>query len=124
MDGIDFFHHKNLDGYICQVLHAPSAAQTASSIMSKYFGRPVHLVYKGPRPRICDTTLDFPNLNASLRYQDCYPLLLLSEESVEAAEKEVKKYVGTQGIEERWNDEKLVIERWVCFPVFQCISIP
>jgi len=108
----DFFHHKNLDGYICQALPAPSASQTASSIMSKYFDRPVHLVYKGPRARICEPTFDFPNLNASLRYQDGYPLLLLSEESVETAEEEVRKYVGTQGVEERWNDDKLVIERF------------
>jgi uncharacterized protein len=46
-----------------------------------------------------------------MRYQDGYPLLLLSEESVEATEKEVRKYVGTLGIGERWKDEKLVIER-------------
>lgn len=68
-------------------------------------------MYKGPRTRICDPTLDFPNLDASMRYQDGYPLLLLSEESVEATEKEVRKYVGTLGIGERWKDEKLVIER-------------
>jgi len=35
----------------------------------------------------------------------------LSEESVDAAETEVRKYVGTQGVEERWKDDKLVIER-------------
>jgi hypothetical protein len=63
--------------------------------------------------RICKPTLDFPNLDASLRYQDGYPLLLLSEESVEAAEAEVRKYVGTQGVEEKWKDDRLVIERWV-----------
>ena len=84
--------------------------------MSKYIERPVNLVYKGPRARICVPTFDFPNLDASLRYQDGYPLLLLSEESVEAAEQEVKKYVRIQGIEEKWKDDKLVIERWVAYP--------
>jgi hypothetical protein len=72
-------------------------------------------VYKGPRARICEPTFDFPSLDASLRYQDGYPLLVLSEESVDAAETEVRKYVGTQGVEERWKDDKLVIERWVLF---------
>jgi len=112
VNNLALFNHKNIDGYICQALPAPSASQTASSIMSKYFDRPVQLVYKGPRARICVPTLDFPNLDASLRYQDGYPLLILSEESVEAAEKEVRKYVGTQGVEARWNDDKLVIERF------------
>jgi hypothetical protein len=32
---------------------------------------------------------------------------------VEAAEEEVRKYVGSQGVEEKWKDDKLVIERWV-----------
>ena len=35
---------------------------------------------------------------------------------MEAAEQEVKKYVGIQGIEEKWKDDKLVIERWVAYP--------
>jgi hypothetical protein len=39
--------------------------------------------------------------------------MILSEESVEAAEKEVRKYVGVQGVEEKWKDDKLVIERYV-----------
>jgi len=116
LDDIKFFT-ISLDGYICQALPAPSASQTASSILSKYFECPVHLMYKGPRVRACDPTFDFPSLDASLRYQDGYPLLVLSEESVDAAETEVRKYVGTQGVEERWKDDKLVIERCVLFRV-------
>ena len=111
MDDINFFSHNDIDGYICQALLAPPASQMASSILSKFFERPVHLLYKGPRTRICEPTFDFPSLDATFRYQDGYPLLVLSEESVEAAEVEVRKYVGTQGIEERWKDDKLVIER-------------
>lgn len=69
-------------------------------------------MFKGPRARTCVPTLDFPNLDANLHYQDGYPLLILSEESVEAAEREVRDYVGVQGVEEKWKDDKLVVERW------------
>jgi hypothetical protein len=37
----------------------------------------------------------------------------LSEESVKAAEREVRGYVGIQGVGENWKDDKLVVERWV-----------
>ena len=35
----------------------------------------------------------------------------VSEESVTAAEEEVRRFVGVQGIEERWREDKLVVER-------------
>jgi hypothetical protein len=53
----------------------------------------------------------FPQLDASLWFQDGYPLLILSEESTSAIEKEAQKYVGQQGIHERWREEKISIER-------------
>lgn len=62
---------------------------------------------------MCDPTHDFPGLDASVWYQDGYPLLLLSEESVKAAEIETRKYVGVQGVEEKWANDDLVIERYV-----------
>ena len=104
---------RGIDGYICQGIPALPGAfnESVSSILSKYCGRPVHLVCKGPNPRICQPTFDFPNLDASLWYQDGYPLLVLSEESVAAAEEEVRRYVGVQGVEERWREDKLVVER-------------
>jgi len=112
LDDIDLFGQFTVDGYICEAIPPLLASETASSILSKYFERPVHLVFKGPRTRVCEPTLDFPNLDASLHYQDGYPLLVLSEESVMAAEKEVRTYVGVQGIEEKWKVDKLVIERF------------
>jgi len=112
LDNIDLFTYRNIDGYICQAFPSPLKSQTASSILSKYFERPVHLVFKGPRARTCQPTLDFPNLDASLHYQDGYPLLILSEESVKAAEREVRGYVGVQGVGENWKDDKLVVERF------------
>ncbi|KAL9714675.1 hypothetical protein Ac2012v2_001334 [Leucoagaricus gongylophorus] len=99
-----------LDGYICQspVKGAPSP----SEILSKYIGKPVHLTYKGPLPRAVDATYDFPDLKADAFFQDMYPMLLLSEESMEVINKETRPLVGTQNIHERWEDEKLTVERF------------
>lgn len=112
LDDLSVHDHKNIDGFICEASSPMSEDQTPSSVLSKYFGYSVHLVYKGPRPRMCDPTHDFPGLDASLWYQDGYPLLLLSEESVKAAEDETRKYVGVQGVEEAWANDNLVIERF------------
>jgi hypothetical protein len=60
---------------------------------------------------MCLPTTAFPELKATVSYQDAYPLLILSEESVKEVERRVKDYVGVQGIDERWKDQSLVIER-------------
>jgi uncharacterized protein len=54
----------------------------------------------------------FPQLDATTNYPDGYPLLVLSEESVESVEKELRGHVGKQGIDERWKTDSLVIERF------------
>jgi len=103
--------HDPLDGYIGESISGPSG--TASSILSKYFERPVHLVFKGPQPRPIDPTFSFPNLVATAKYQDMYPLLVLSEESIVPIEEELRGHVGTQGIDERWKVDSVFIERCV-----------
>jgi hypothetical protein len=102
--------HVPFDAYICEALPSPPS-RSPSTILSSYFGRPVHLVYKGPRPRPCDPTATHPNLKAKAVFQDCFPLMVLSEESTTRIEEELRGHVGTQGIDERWNTESLVIER-------------
>ncbi|KAF5356153.1 hypothetical protein D9756_003693 [Leucocoprinus leucothites] len=99
-----------LDGYICQ--SSVKGAPSPSDVLSKYFGKPVHLTYKGPLPRAIDATHDFPDLKASAYFQDMYPLLILSEENVKAVEQEIRPLVGTQGINDRWGDAKVMIERF------------
>ncbi|TFK70463.1 hypothetical protein BDN72DRAFT_838985 [Pluteus cervinus] len=102
--------HAPLDGYICQSLSDSPTAP--SDILSQYFGKPVHLIYKGPRRRVIDATTAFPELNATALYQDMYPLLILSEESMQEIEHEIRPKVGTQGITEGWRDGKVAIERF------------
>jgi len=103
----------SLDGYICETppLMPSASGRSPSTILSEYLEKPVQLVYKGGRPRPCDKTSLFPELEATAVYQDGYPLLVLSEENVEAVEKELRGHVGTQGIEERWATDRIVVER-------------
>jgi len=111
IEHFSLFGVYDIDGYICGK-STQTNSESPSSILSKYLGRPVHLSYKGPRPRACRPTQTFPALEATISYQDGYPLLFLSEESVDEVERQVRGYVGVQGIEERWKEDKLVIERF------------
>ncbi|KAJ7724219.1 MOSC N-terminal beta barrel domain-containing protein [Mycena metata] len=107
-----------MDAYISEALPSPPA-RSPSVILSDYFGRPVHLVYKGPQPRTCDPTPTHPNLEAKAVFQDCFPLMVLSAESTMRVEEELRGHVGTQGIDERWRSESLGIERFRPNIVFQ-----
>jgi uncharacterized protein len=73
----------------------------------------VHLVYQGPKLRVCDPTKAFPELDAKIRYQDGYPLLFISEESLESVQTSVRPLVGVQGIAQEWTEKKLEMERSV-----------
>lgn len=103
--------HVPFDAYICEALPS-SPSRSPSEILSSYFGRPVHLVYKGAQPRACDATATHPELEATAVFQDCFPLMVLSQESTTRIEEELRDHVGTQGIDERWATDKLVIERF------------
>lgn len=103
--------HAPMDGYICESLTGPKG--TASNILSKYFEKPVHLLYKGRKPRRIDPTVAFPELEATAKYQDMYPLLVLSEESTVSVDSELRKHVGSQGINEKWSVDNVPIERCV-----------
>ncbi|KAJ7665432.1 MOSC N-terminal beta barrel domain-containing protein [Mycena polygramma] len=103
--------HVPFDAYICEALPSPPS-RSPSVILSSYFGRPVHLVYKGAQPRPCEPTPTHPKLDATAVFQDCFPLMVLSQESTTRVEEELRGHVGIQGIEERWKTESLVIERF------------
>lgn len=67
---------------------------------------------KGPRVRKCPATPRFPKLDAPAYFQDGFPLLLVSEESVGAIQKRIRAMVGTQGISDKWAEEELEVERY------------
>ncbi|KAJ3769081.1 hypothetical protein FB446DRAFT_813458 [Lentinula raphanica] len=101
---------KEVDGFVCE--NQSSNGRSPSTILSEFFERPVHLMVKGSRPRPCDPTNSFPGLKATTLYQDGYPLLVLSEESIDILHEEIRSRVGTQGIEDQWSKRKFVIERF------------
>lgn len=98
-----------MQGYICET----TSGRSPSTIFSEYIGYPVYLVAKGPRVRTCPPTLRFPKLDAPSYFQDGYPLLLVSEESVEAVQERIRDMVGMQGVSDNWADEELRVERYV-----------
>ncbi|KAF5385103.1 hypothetical protein D9615_001042 [Tricholomella constricta] len=109
IDKIGIFH-QTVDGYVGQIL-SPSSA-SASDILSLYFGKPVHLVYKGPRAREVDTTHAFPELKATSVFQDMYPVLVLSKESMGEVERELRGRIGQQGIAEAWREAPVELRRF------------
>ncbi|KAF7303112.1 cysteinease [Mycena kentingensis (nom. inval.)] len=113
------FNRPPFDAYICE--STSGASRSPSAILSAYFGRPVHLVYKGAQLPPCEPTATHPDLDARMVYQDCFPLMVLSAESTSRIEEELRDggHVGKQGVEERWATEKLVIERFRPNIVFQ-----
>lgn len=104
---VKLWSHKAIDGNICQSIEGRSP----STILSEYFGYPVHLVIKGPRARMCRPTPRFPDLEAPSQFQDGYPVLVVSEESVAAVQDQVRDMVGVQGVGEKWAWQALPIER-------------
>ncbi|OJA18065.1 hypothetical protein AZE42_05426 [Rhizopogon vesiculosus] len=104
---ISLWSKNDIEGYVCQT----NTGRSPSEILSQYVGFPVLLAMKGPRPRICPPTLRFPKLDAPSYFQDGYPLLVLSEESVAAMQERVRGMVGIQGVEEKWSNDTLQVER-------------
>lgn len=107
---------KVIDGYICEALNPTSPPP--SEILSKYFGLPVRLVMKGPKRRACDPTRSFPDLDASAIFQDGFPLLVASEESLGKVGDEINRWAHGEvngriikGIDDLWKTSRVPIER-------------
>jgi hypothetical protein len=111
------FNIYKIEGYICQSVSAPSGSPSPSDILSKYFGRPVHLVMKGPRRRACDPTLSFPDLKANAVFQDGFPFLVVSEESLQKTRERINEYAhkgpsAVGGLDRRWEERQIEMERF------------
>ena len=128
IDDCTMFKVVEVDGYICQALHPTSPSP--SQVLSKYLGRPVHLVMKGPRRRACDPTQTFPDLDASAVYQDGFPLLVASDESLEKVGNEINRWASGEvdgesigAIDDLWKTSRVPIERCACmYTLAPCIG--
>ncbi|KAI5119725.1 hypothetical protein M0805_001438 [Coniferiporia weirii] len=111
IEDIELWGRYDIDGYICQSLNAEDR-EAPTKILTRFLERDVFLVLKGPRARPCKPTYEFPVLEASARYQDGYPLLVVSEESLQAVQERLRGEVGIQGVADRWSEDNLVMERF------------
>jgi len=119
----------HVDGYICRSLDV--AQDTPSRILSKYFGRSVHLVTKGPTPRKCPPTWAFPDVPATAKLQDGYPVHVASEESLVAFQKVVRQWANKGkaaaigGLNhEHWSKGEVDMERFRPNIVFKGAGVP
>ncbi|EGO05379.1 hypothetical protein SERLA73DRAFT_101193 [Serpula lacrymans var. lacrymans S7.3] len=120
VSNVELWGRNDIDGYICESL----SGRSPSDILSAYVGYPVLLVMKGPRPRLCAPTLRYPKLGAPTAYQDGFPLLVVSEESIMALQTRVRDMVGVQGVDEKWSQEKIDVERFRPNIVLKGAGIP
>ncbi|KAF8131616.1 hypothetical protein EV363DRAFT_1164985 [Boletus edulis] len=120
VDDVELWDQNDIQGHICET----ASGRSPSTILSEYIGYPVHLVVKGPRVRISPPTLRFPKLDTPAYFQDGYPLMLLSEESMGVVQERIKDMVGTVGISDKWAEEELKVERFRPNIVFKGAGAP
>ncbi|KAG8924683.1 hypothetical protein FRC02_010264 [Tulasnella sp. 418] len=98
------------DGYIVQAIpNQEGVAVDPSEVLSGYLDRPVHLVLKGPSPRPVKPTDTHASLSTVTRFQDGYPLLVATMESLQSVEEQVR---ATAKGENDWNIGGLNTDRW------------
>jgi hypothetical protein len=120
------FKEHRLDGYVCQSISRESPSP--SEILSKYLEKAVHLVQKGPERRPVEPTLSFPNLTASAIFQDGFPLLVASEESLQRIGDLINEFVGggrlRGNVDPGWAEGRIEMRRFVyCSFVLDLIGI-
>ncbi len=103
---------EDIDGHICRTVNDNGGGDIPSRTLSEYFRREVLLVAKGQKARPCRPTFEFPTLKATAKYQDGYPLLIASEESLLSVQKRIRLEVARQCVSDRWEEEDLVMERY------------
>ncbi|KZS93039.1 hypothetical protein SISNIDRAFT_466407 [Sistotremastrum niveocremeum HHB9708] len=120
------------DAYICESLkpgatatfwsrtrnlfYPNSSPQSPSSILSQYFGFSVHLIYKGPTPRKVQATTthaDLPSFSTAV-FQDGYPLLVASTESLSAVQTQLRTLAmqDNSPFDVQWRDKPIPMERF------------
>ncbi|KAH9923163.1 armadillo-type protein [Epithele typhae] len=112
-------HGFIIQGIICSSID-DKPRRTPSEILSQYFKKPVHLVMKGPKRRRCPPTTAFPDLDESSLFQDAYPFLVASEESLEEVTRVVQSFAQDTSPEARiggldrgrWSSGMVPMERF------------
>ncbi|KAI0652725.1 MOSC N-terminal beta barrel domain-containing protein [Trametes meyenii] len=121
-----------VEGYVVSSGLGGPGARTPSEILSDYFGRAVHLAMKGLRARECPPTDAFPELRETAMFQDGYPFLVASQESLGEVRRVVSAYAQDESAQEhiggidrkRWRDGGVEIERFRPNIVFKGSGVP
>jgi hypothetical protein len=100
LEDVCLFRWSTIDAHVVPAIEPHPNASRAE--LSRYLGREVLLVRRGPnlRSRLADPTALYPALDAPLTFQDDYPLHMLCKESV----LETKRLIDQEGGE---NDESV-----------------
>jgi uncharacterized protein len=110
VEDANHFDWKEIDAYICTAIEPHPNAGAAE--LSRFLGRQVLLATKGPKPRKVFPTATFPKLDATITFQDEFPLHMCSKESVWAVLGLVRGMIGQKGITEDWKEKDLDWRRW------------
>lgn len=116
---VSIWTSSGLNAYVCQSISKNQ--KSPSEAISTFLGRDVYLVIKGPIVRPCDPTPRFNDLGtasrpATVEFQDGYPLLIASTESLAETSKRVRGAIGVvSGVGPEWGPEgqkELEMERF------------
>ncbi|KAF8727515.1 ARM repeat-containing protein, partial [Rhizoctonia solani] len=117
ISGIEIWASMGLDAYVVES-YPPDSTSSPSALFSSYLGREVLLVLKGPTYRPVIPTLTHPDLDVGVRFQDGFPLLVATTESLVAVQEKIRlSAAGTEGwkvggITPQWQTDELVMERF------------
>ncbi|KAF8602395.1 hypothetical protein BDV93DRAFT_474663 [Ceratobasidium sp. AG-I] len=109
---------QGLNAYVAQSSVPDGPSGSPSTLLSSYLGREILLVLKGPKRRITGPTSSHPDLAVDVRFQDGFPLLLATTESLAAVQEKVRLSASgvegwkVGGITPQWQTDELVIERF------------
>ncbi|QRV80349.1 importin-9 [Ceratobasidium sp. AG-Ba] len=113
---VEIWLDTGLNAYIAQ--SSSPTGPSPSSLLSSFLGRDVLLVLKGPKRRAVVPTSTHPDLDADVRFQDGFPLLLATTESLFAVQERIRYSANgaegwkVGGITPRWQTEELAMERF------------
>ncbi|KAG8783948.1 hypothetical protein FRC15_004250 [Serendipita sp. 397] len=94
IEDVQIWSHTT-DGYICQSVDKNGI--DPSTALSKYLGKDVFLMFKGPTTRHVGPPAAFPHFQSAAVFQDGYALLIASEESLVDVQQKVN--LSANGVE-------------------------
>ncbi|CAE6488842.1 unnamed protein product [Rhizoctonia solani] len=114
---VEIWRDTGLNAHVAESA-SPDSTASPSAILSSYLGRDVLLVLKGPKYRSARPTSTHPDLDVGFRFQDGFPLLIATTESLAAVQEKVRRSADGEeewkvgGITSQWQTDELVMERF------------